>query len=492
MATLTVDGKQVSVDDSFLDLSPAEQNSTVAEIASSIRRTPLEGFDQNRNGGVASQTGRPATTPPGSAVAAASGAPMPMPGPPAALGMAAENRPSFFRTLVPRNYAPLSLAGPAAQGSSPLQLARAALATGLAAGMNGSDETDSARAWTRPSEADQAQQARDAAAARLGGGGRRTPGFAAPDATAPAIAMAMGQMPADDGTYGARNFAPLSLAGPIPQAQTPEQFARQQLALGLAAHIDNGDEGRRAEAFRENGGWKPATARDIESSVGTYGLTDMPWLAWQTAKDVALRGENPVESYRSHRAAIDDWLAHYGKPPIAAGSIEDARAQLGKELTARKYLDDEDGAYRGGAFRLGFSPVGWKTALLEGLSLHTRDEGLAAAHALLDKEAYGQSFSEAYPHYLAAERDRLDKYRVEHPTAAWLAETGGSFLTGALAAAVGGPGVAILSGGLDGAASRDGAARDRMDGATEGARNKALIAVAKEIAKLSIRGLLSH
>jgi hypothetical protein len=40
------------------------------------------------------------------------------------------------------------------------------------------------------------------------------PTFAAPAASAPAIAMALGQTPADFGTYGAQNYAPFSLAGP--------------------------------------------------------------------------------------------------------------------------------------------------------------------------------------------------------------------------------------------------------------------------------------
>jgi len=50
MATLNIGGRRVTVDDSFLKASPAEQNSIVEEIAAALASSPEQGVAK---GGVA-------------------------------------------------------------------------------------------------------------------------------------------------------------------------------------------------------------------------------------------------------------------------------------------------------------------------------------------------------------------------------------------------------------------------------------------------------
>jgi hypothetical protein len=312
-------------------------------------------------------------------------------------------------------------------------------------------------------------------------------------------AASLDRAPVDPPTnFGARtmaNFAPFGWAHPPipngvqppPPNATPQQLARAALATALASGVNPADEIYRTVAFLENAGKKPPTAQDVMRSVGSYGLADLPGLVKQVAKDVIERGDNPLDSYRFHRAALDDWLAQYGAPQLAAGSIEAARAQLARQLAAGK--TSGDAALRAASFRLAPTAADWSTALGEGASLHTRDEIMAAKHAY-ENLAPGESFSESYPHYLAAERERLDQYEVAHPTAALALETLGRAATSLpIAGLLGVPG-GILVGAIDGAASRTGDGWDRLEGAGEGAGWAAGRGLGQKAAKdvLRIRG----
>jgi hypothetical protein len=169
-------------------------------------------------------------------------------------------------------------------------------------------------------------------------------------------------------------------------------------------------------------------------------------------------------------------------------ALADARAELAKRLSAGNFNNDE--GFRTYAFHLNLPPADITTAGLQGLSLGFRDEATAAGRALADAVP-GESFSEAYPFFLAAERERYNKFKKDHPTEASLAEEAGAATTSFLGSKIPfvGPAFGVLSDAIRGAGEADGDLADRLQGAEQGAINGIFSGGGKELAKGAFKAL---
>ncbi|MBS0529760.1 MAG: hypothetical protein JSS22_10270, partial [Proteobacteria bacterium] len=105
-----------------------------------------------------------------------------------------------------------------------------------------------------------------------------------------------------------------------------------------------------------------------------------------------------------------------------------AKQRLAEGLRAGQ--NGDDATYRAAAFRTnqGVPAAGATDAAIQGATLGFGDEISAAARAPIDMVKRGESFSEAYNHNLAAERDRLAKYQQENPKTALAAQAAGGLV----------------------------------------------------------------
>lgn len=147
----------------------------------------------------------------------------------------------------------------------------------------------------------------------------------------------------------------------------------------------------------------------------------------------------PKDALKSADLSFDDLV-----PPEQA-----ARAELAKGLKEGKRGDAD--VYRTAAFRTnqGVRPANMTDAAVQEATGGLSDEISAGARAPIDMLMRGESFDEAYQHNLAAERDRLDQYRKEHPVASTAAGIAGGFampVSKAAGAVKAGIGIGTVSG----------------------------------------------
>jgi hypothetical protein len=148
--------------------------------------------------------------------------------------------------------------------------------------------------------------------------------------------------------------------------------------------------------------------------------------------------------------------------------MADAKDKLAEGL--RDGRTNQGEVYRAAAFRSneGVPPATATDAAVSGVTAGLSDEAAAAATAPIDMIQRGESFDEAYQHNLAANRDRLAKYREANPVTSALAEGAGAAaspvnkIPGAIRQAA-------AYGGLYGFGSSEGDLTDRAVGAAKGA-----------------------
>lgn len=150
-----------------------------------------------------------------------------------------------------------------------------------------------------------------------------------------------------------------------------------------------------------------------------------------------------------------------------------ARADLAERLRAGGNANDE--IVRTAAFRTnqGVPAAGATDAAVSGALMGWGDEASAALRAPIDMAMRGEGFGEAYEHNLAAERERLEKYKKENPTASTAAEALGAVSSLRLspsAVSLSVPKLAAQSGAIGGIAGAGAADEgDRLSGAGVGA-----------------------
>jgi hypothetical protein len=151
-----------------------------------------------------------------------------------------------------------------------------------------------------------------------------------------------------------------------------------------------------------------------------------------------------------------------------------AKSELAQGLAAGKTNDQE--IYRTASFRTnqGVPAAGATDAAISGATAGFSDEASAAARAPIDMATRGESFSEAYQHNLAAERDRLAQYRKSNPVAATAAEVAGGFAM-PISKAAGAVRTGLAQGAIYGAGNSEGDLTQRAsDAAVGGAVSGAL------------------
>jgi len=107
-----------------------------------------------------------------------------------------------------------------------------------------------------------------------------------------------------------------------------------------------------------------------------------------------------------------------------SGEMDKAREALAKGLNAGERGDP----VRAAAWRsnLGVRPANATDVAVSGATMGWGDEASAAIRAPIDMLLRGEDWSDAYAHNVAAERERLDAFKKEHPVQAGLAEFAGS------------------------------------------------------------------
>lgn len=164
-------------------------------------------------------------------------------------------------------------------------------------------------------------------------------------------------------------------------------------------------------------------------------------------------------------------------------AIDRAKSELAQGLRDGKRGDLE--TYRAASFKTnqGARPANATDAAINGATAGFADEISAAARAPIDMVLRGEGYNEAYQHNLAAERDRLEKYRQENPVSAMAAE-----VAGGLAFPVGKAGPVrsgVTTGVLFGAGNSEGDLGQRAtDAAVSGGLSGALGAVASGVSRV--------
>lgn len=174
---------------------------------------------------------------------------------------------------------------------------------------------------------------------------------------------------------------------------------------------------------------------------------------------------------------FDDVAPANSALPEAVDPMVSARNELARGLASGKRGDPD--TYRVAAFRTnqGVPAAGATDAAISGATAGFSDEASAAARAPIDMLRRGESFDEAYQHNVAAERDRLDRYRKASPVASTAAELAGSMAV-PVSRAAGAIKTGIGQGALFGAGNSEGDIAQRgADAAIGGAMGGALSGV---------------
>lgn len=164
-------------------------------------------------------------------------------------------------------------------------------------------------------------------------------------------------------------------------------------------------------------------------------------------------------------------------------AMTQARETLAQGLKEGKRGDQE--TIRTAAFRTnqGVPPAGATDAAISGATGGFSDEFSAATRAPIDMATRGEGLDEAYQHNLAAERDRLDKYRKESPVGSTAADIAGGFAV-PVSKVIGPVKQAIGTGVIFGAGNSEGDLGQRVsDAAVGGAASGALGGVVSSVAR---------
>lgn len=164
-------------------------------------------------------------------------------------------------------------------------------------------------------------------------------------------------------------------------------------------------------------------------------------------------------------------------------AMTQARTTLAEGLKEGKRGDQD--IYRTAAFRTnqGVPAAGATDAAISGATGGFSDEASAAVRAPIDMAMRGEGYDEAYQHNLAAERDRLDKYRKDSPIASTAADIAGGFAV-PVSKVIGPIKQAIGTGVVYGAGNSEGDLGQRVsDAAIGGAASGALGGVVSGVAR---------